>query len=628
MSISKNIWNIRAIQLDLARQKETLETIESFMRFARDWGYNAVFLYLEGIVQTPSFPYRKAKDSYTVEEIQTLLGKASEMGLEVIPGLATLGHAEHFLDCPELEHLRETGFWYQHMFCPSHPGTYEFLEPYLKEIADLFPSENFHIGCDEAWALGACPVCRQRIQNGESREELFIQHVLRMHRFLGALGKRTWIWPDLFETFSDEALNRLPKDIVLCSWHYEADQISRDGIRGHFNNLRRRDTLTEQAEAGFDVLICPWGRDINSGIALTEVTRGKHFLGGLLTNWELDKGFLPGVLPAAAVIGRLWSHPDESNEQVLNVVFEKLFPNAGEMEKSTVRHMLLGISGRMFFFHEILRRGALNLDEKRHLNTSEGSALILEGYLKRLPGGLEFDMVEEFLVQIRWWICVWKIRSHLAEIIDPRTSPETQARFSGAALAETQILKELNDLRAEQWRRHRPGIENDRAGNWIRTLVSETEDFVSGWTHASMREKCLLSIRLFLLEGYSAPRLDIALKGNTGWVTVFKGTFKPVNLKESSYLLHVPLFWKESPPDAIRIAVSGYGGQGIQFAQLVLNGRKWTPRRIVAKEGKIRDADALLNDDAFVCFLGEKDTLKTLETFTHDEESAVEVQLG
>lgn len=298
------------------------------------------------------------------------------------------------------------------------------------------------------------------------------------------------------------------------------------------------------------------------------------------------------------------------------------------MERINLHQMLLGIPKQNHSFHKTIQHGALNLEEKRSLNAYEGTVCVLTEYLKRLSAGTEFNIVEEYLTEIRLLISTWKIRSYFAEIIDPRVSGTILDDCLKRARKEGEVLERLAALRTEQWQRHRAGIENDTASAWIRTFCGEMEKFISKWTKTPVSEKGLFSVRLFLLEGYSAPFLKIALKGEVGWVVVFDGTFKPVNLKESSYVLNLPVFWKGSPPDAVLLTVSGYGGQGVQYMQLVLNKQKLIPRHVMRAEGKVSDADALLDDNAFVCFMGEKNTLETLENFRHDEKSTVEVKIS
>ena len=100
-------WRIRAVQLDLARQMETVDFVCRYADFAAAQGFNTLFLYLEGRVRTPAFPYRPAAESYTLEEVERIVRHAAAAGLDVVPGLSTLGHAEHFFSCPEMAPLAE-----------------------------------------------------------------------------------------------------------------------------------------------------------------------------------------------------------------------------------------------------------------------------------------------------------------------------------------------------------------------------------------------------------------------------------------------------------------------------------------------------------------------------------------
>ena len=51
MTKPKHPWQTRAVQLDLARQRETLPVIKR-IRFAKSWGYNTLVLYLEAALTT------------------------------------------------------------------------------------------------------------------------------------------------------------------------------------------------------------------------------------------------------------------------------------------------------------------------------------------------------------------------------------------------------------------------------------------------------------------------------------------------------------------------------------------------------------------------------------------------
>ena len=88
---------VRAIQLDLARQKETVGFVKSYMRRARDAGFNTVFLYLEDRVKTPCYPHPDDADSYSVAEMREIADVGTELGLDLVPVVSPLGHTERFL---------------------------------------------------------------------------------------------------------------------------------------------------------------------------------------------------------------------------------------------------------------------------------------------------------------------------------------------------------------------------------------------------------------------------------------------------------------------------------------------------------------------------------------------------
>ena len=100
-------FDIRWAQLDVARQMETVEFIEKFIVLLADSGYNGLFLYLEDRIKTASYQLPADNEVYTADDIKRIVKFAAEHNVEVIPCVATLGHAERFLRHKELEHLAE-----------------------------------------------------------------------------------------------------------------------------------------------------------------------------------------------------------------------------------------------------------------------------------------------------------------------------------------------------------------------------------------------------------------------------------------------------------------------------------------------------------------------------------------
>jgi len=86
------------------------------------------------------------------------------------------------------------------------------------------PDEVFLLGDDD------CPRCK-----GKDKAELFAQEVISLHDHLARSKRTMWRWGDRlldgestgfgeWEASTNKthgALGRIPKDIVICDWHYE-----------------------------------------------------------------------------------------------------------------------------------------------------------------------------------------------------------------------------------------------------------------------------------------------------------------------------------------------------------------------------------------------------------------------
>jgi hypothetical protein len=123
----------------------------------------------------------------------------------------------------------------------------------IDELVDVCESDAFHAGMDEVFLLGEddCPRCK-----GKDKAQLFADEVRRIHDHLAQSNRTMWMWGDRFldgETTgigkweasmnqTAPAIKLVPKDIVICDWHYELTLPTAE----HF------------AIEGFQVLPSPW----------------------------------------------------------------------------------------------------------------------------------------------------------------------------------------------------------------------------------------------------------------------------------------------------------------------------------------------------------------------------------
>lgn len=199
---------------------------------------------------------------------------------------------------PEFDEEKENErVLYSRSICPTHPRVKEVLFDLIDELLDVFEASAMHIGCDEAFSLGTCPRCAKI---GNAR--LFADWITSIHDHITARGAKTLMWSDRFlnsdETYHNDyeasengtadALSLIPKDIVLCDWHYE-------DYGGKYPSL---DIFKK---AGFKMLISPWKNLENAKAFVRAAAQSgyDHIEGVLLTTWcssgELARHFLFGA---------------------------------------------------------------------------------------------------------------------------------------------------------------------------------------------------------------------------------------------------------------------------------------------------------------------------------------------
>lgn len=165
---------------------------------------------------------------YTQEQIKEVIDYAASKGIEIIPEIDLPGHMLAALaSYPELGctggPYEVWGKWgvSDEVLCAGREETMLFLEDVLGEVADLFPSEYFHIGGDECpkvrWK--ECPRCQDKIKelgledkDGLTAEQYLQSYVMkRMSAFLEKKGKKIIGWDEILE--GDVAENA-----IVMSW--------------------------------------------------------------------------------------------------------------------------------------------------------------------------------------------------------------------------------------------------------------------------------------------------------------------------------------------------------------------------------------------------------------------------
>ena len=586
--MEKTQFTFRAIQMDLARQPETVEFIKKEIDFYKDCGYNFLVLYLEGRIRTEYFHPFPDHLSYTKEEMAEVVAYAAKQGLETIPVVSLLGHAEHFLmgEDETISELKNGACGRfnprKHVFCPSMKETHEFIERYVTDIAEIFPSKYFHAGFDEAWDIGYCDICKKRLEK-EGQSGIFSKHVNDMHALLtGKLGKTMMMWDDLFDIYP-AALKETPRDVILCAWHYtDLEQLP----YGHAGGPRR-DQFKLYEEMGFKYIFAPASFSMRNIRTLTDYAAKGNAMGGLLTVWECPCALdLPSILYA----GRLWSpdHKDLSKKEAISA----LTPLKSEEELDLAVYYLRK------------RLPMLPADMNGYL----GSELNDVEYSRRLVCEAAFamfskykdcgnDTMEELFISVAAEKIFFDLRSilpRLCNIHTPQDISDDLAKVKALA-AEINARRKAIELKD---RPDRPSNKNDRVFDYIEEML------------AAIPEKGPLGnavLRVRYPFGGSGLHFYVQYEGEDSWQwhEIKNVSNMGNNFNQDENLMLTP-FHAEKTPAAMRIELKNYYvGCPIMYAEIETSAGRFVPAGITNIEGRIEQPEALLNDGRNAAFFGD-----------------------
>ena len=163
---------------------------------------------------------------YTEEEIKSVVKKASELHIIVIPEIETPGHASSILasypnlGCTGGPYKVESRFGiFDDVLCSGNDEIFTVYEKVFDTVCRLFPGPYVHIGGDECprkrWEV--CPKCQQRKKELglETTGELQSYLTVRFAKMLEERGKIPIGWDEVLE--GTEKLG-LPKSLIVQSW--------------------------------------------------------------------------------------------------------------------------------------------------------------------------------------------------------------------------------------------------------------------------------------------------------------------------------------------------------------------------------------------------------------------------
>lgn len=274
--------------IDLNSVSLRKDYLYKWLKKAADMGYNAVLWEVENEIQWETCPECVSPDAFSKEEFKAILDYSRDLGLEPIPLLQTIGHAEYVLQHEQYFSLREDPDRYD-CYCTTNPDVRKFLKKWVKEYLEIFSDIHyFHLGGDEAYAFATCPVCSTKAAE-EGLNRLYAEHLLDVAQPILEKGIRPGVWCDMIMAEPHD-MNVLPKEFVLWDWNYWDGDTTPSRVMVWGQGLRTKDQITAEMKqvfpeildkngnlqvfytadvlkrVGYDVILCSGARTYGDGV--------------------------------------------------------------------------------------------------------------------------------------------------------------------------------------------------------------------------------------------------------------------------------------------------------------------------------------------------------------------------
>ncbi len=231
------------VHVGMGSQNATAGLTEVVPRLAQ-LGINAIVAEINYGYEYQSHPELRSDNFSNKEQIGKLVAECKKNHIRLIPQFQCLGHqswskrtAPLLVEYPQFDET--PGLYpdnkdiYCRSWCPLHPEVNAVIFSLMDELIDAFEADALHVGMDEVFLIGedACSRCK-----GKDKAELFAKAVNDYHKHLVEEKKiEMLMWGDrLIDTNkvnmgkweasangTAPAIDRVPKDIIICDWHYE-----------------------------------------------------------------------------------------------------------------------------------------------------------------------------------------------------------------------------------------------------------------------------------------------------------------------------------------------------------------------------------------------------------------------
>jgi len=236
---------VRGFAIAAPKSKE----VSSFVKFIKKdlsrTSVNTLFLRVNYNYEFKSHPELAEKNALSEKEVKKIVKICKKQDIRIVPIINLLGHQSwkqnnirsllrvypQFEENPG-EYLHSEDF-YCRSYCPLHPEVHKVVFALVDELIEVFETTRIHVGMDEVFTLGqaSCSRCK-----GKSKAGLFAGEISKINTHLKNKKVTMYMWGDRLidgvttglgkwsasENGTHTAIDRIPKDIVICDWQYKS----------------------------------------------------------------------------------------------------------------------------------------------------------------------------------------------------------------------------------------------------------------------------------------------------------------------------------------------------------------------------------------------------------------------
>lgn len=207
-------------------------------------GVNLLVVEVDYNFEYRSHPELRGPEPVTREQARKIVQLCRQHGIRLIPEFQSFGHQSWekktfslLTVYPEFDETPgkypDNQGIYCRSWCPLHPDLPEIINALYDELLEAFEADALHVGMDEVFIIADpdCPRCA-----GKDPAELFAHAVRTAYEHIViSRGKEMFMWGDRLldgratgygeweGSMNDthRAIDLIPKDIIICDWHYE-----------------------------------------------------------------------------------------------------------------------------------------------------------------------------------------------------------------------------------------------------------------------------------------------------------------------------------------------------------------------------------------------------------------------